>query len=293
MKRRTFILALSVITIIASLLAALSVNMFMGDVANYETGLENMTLLATLPAVFMTFIAITLFLYVVRLYQRPKCFKHHTKVYAIILLSLSTIGMVTTILCGTLLYHSFTKPYPFNGYLIIFLVLFLLIDGGISYLWIKLSNMPEDEEKYKVKVGHVFKTIGLVLFALLAFNRFGMFLGAPAYIYWRSFYMTFPFYLYLLLGVFLGAIRVLDILGVLSKKTNLILTIVALSLNVVLFAVIAILGKADSSFISAVSPAMPLERLMSKPIELVIHFVVYLGVGTTLLVKALKKKIEN
>ena len=174
-----------------------------------------------------------------------------------------------------------------------FLVLFVLIDGGITYLWIKLSKMPEDEEKYKVKVGHVFKTIGLVLFALLAFNRFGMFLGAPAYIYWRSFYMTFPFYLYLLLGVFLGAIRVLDILGVLSKKTNLILTIVALSLNVVLFAVIAILGKADSSFISAVSPAMPLERLMSKPIELVIHFVVYLGVGTTLLVKALKKKIEN
>ena len=62
------------------------------------------------------------------------------------------------------------------------------------------------------------------------------------------------------------------------------------ALNVVLFAVTAIIGMNDSSFISAVSAAAPLERLGSMPMEILIHFVVNLGVSIYYIIKEIKNK---
>ena len=51
------------------------------------------------------------------------------------------------------------------------------------------------------------------------------------------------------------------------------------ALNIVLFAITMIIGANDSAFVSAVSAAAPLERLGSMPMEILIHFVAYLGVS--------------
>ena len=56
-------------------------------------------------------------------------------------------------------------------------------------------------------------------------------------------------------------------------------------LNIGLFASIVVLGMNDSTFISAVSAAAPLERLGSMPMEIMIHFVVYLGVSIYYIIK--------
>ena len=73
-------------------------------------------------------------------------------------------------------------------------------------------------------------------------------------------------------------------------KSYLIPVIVVAACNIVLFAVTAIIGINDSAFVSAVSAAAPLERLGSMPMEILIHFVTYLGVSAYYIIVEIKAK---
>ena len=168
------------------------------------------------------------------------------------------------------------------------LVLHILVIACAAIILFKIVlKMPEDTEKYKVTVKHVFHTIGLYLLIALAFNRFGAFLLFPVYAQFSTLYKTFVYYLFLLIPM---ALLVLKVLGIFGKKNLLIPVIVVAALNVILFAVTAIMGMNDSAFISAVSAAAPLERLGSMPMEILIHFVVYLGVSIYYIIKEIKNK---
>ena len=169
------------------------------------------------------------------------------------------------------------------------MVLNLVLIGGGVFALLNIKKLKEDEGIVKIGVKYVFKTIGWFLFIMLMLNRFGMLLGAPSYVYLRNFYKTFPFYIYLLVPVFLGVIEVLYILELLPKNKILLLTYIGLGVNLALFAYIAIMGMNDTGFISSLSQAMPLERLASKPLEILIHVLSYSGVCAALLVQNLKK----
>jgi len=171
------------------------------------------------------------------------------------------------------------------------MILNLLVAGaGVYGLLVCTKKLPEDQGKIKVGVVYVLKTIGWFLFICLLLNRLGMFVSFPFYFYLRNFYKTFPFYLYLLLPVFLGVVEVLHIYKVGERKTINLLTYIGLGLNVVFFAYIVVMGATDTGFISSVSQAMPLERLASKPLEILIHFVAYNGVIAVLLIQNRKEK---
>ena len=148
--------------------------------------------------------------------------------------------------------------------------------------------MPEDEEKFQVKPLHVLHTFGLYLLIALAFNRFGAFLLMPVYVQWSTLYMTFVYFLFLLVPMALLVIKVLKILEI--GKSYFIPVIAVAACNIVLFAITAIIGINDSAFISAVSAAAPLERLGSMPMEILIHFVTYLGVSAYYIVVEIKAK---
>lgn len=117
-----------------------------------------------------------------------------------------------------------------------------------------------------------------------------MLLGSPVYIYTRNLYYTFPVYLYLLVPVFLGTIIVLFDLEILNKKKTFILGLVAIGLNVAFFAYTAVKGLGDTSFISSISQLYPIDRMTSKPIEFLIHFLAFLGVGIAILLISRKEK---
>ena len=154
---------------------------------------------------------------------------------------------------------------------------------------LKLRKVPQDEEKFKVGAKHVFKTIGWYLFISLTFYKFGMFLGSPVYIHWRTLYMTFPFYIWLLVPLFLGGLKVKNILGLVpSKKLNLGLAIGGLVMHIGLSVYIILMGKANSMFVSNISQCMPLERLAAMPVEMPIHVLAIGAVAIILLVQAIK-----
>ena len=164
------------------------------------------------------------------------------------------------------------------------MVLFITIIGCSAFAFFKyVKAMPEDEEKFKGGFLHILHTIGLYLLIALAFNRFGAFLLMPVYAQFSTLYKTFVYYLFLLIPMALLVIKTLKILEI-GKGYFIPLLVVGI-LNIGLFASIVVLGMNDSTFISAVSAAAPLERLGSMPMEIMIHFVVYLGVSIYYIIK--------
>ena len=279
MNKRNIIITLIITAILGSVVTFYASNMFFSDVANFGAGFMNTTLFATLPAMLFGAIILMIPLYVLRLYKRPNTKKRLTRTYLFTAMGLSLFGIVFAVLAGVLNYHSFVKPYPFPGYLIIMLFInILVIAGSAVTLFMRVLKMPEDTEQYKCSFKHILHTYGLFLLIALAFNRFGAFLLAPVYIQWSTFYKTFVYYLFLLIPMALLVVKVLKILEI--RKNFLIPVIVIAVLNAGLMIAILLLGANDSTFVSAVSAAAPLERLGSMPMELFIHFFAYFGVST-------------
>ncbi|MCR4911179.1 MAG: hypothetical protein K5925_01470 [Bacilli bacterium] len=288
-SKRFYLGTLIVFAIIGSLLTVFATNLLAGDIAT--VGYWGKTIVADLPAVMMAAIFVFITLYLIKLYRHPKTFKRMTKLYLILLVVFSGLGVVGCILTGTVAYGDFLAPYPFTGYPIIFLILHLMFLGfGISQL-LKLRRVKDDLEVRKLNFLQVLKNIGYVLFIGLVFNRFGYFLGMPLYVYWRYFYATFPFYLYLLMPVAIGVFMTMRKLDMLPKgKGSLIFLCIVAGLHVVLAAYIIIMGANDTLFVSSVSACMPLERFASMPVELIIHVVAYTALLTYYIVKVVKEK---
>lgn len=286
MSKKFVMISLALIAIFGSLLTFYASNLFFSDVANFGSG--SPTLFVTFPALLLGAMFVTAALFIVRFYQRPNSRKVLSRNYLFIAIALACFAVIFAVLGGIINYRGNFLSYPFPGYLIIMIVLNVLIIAGAAITLFKVVlKMPDDTEKYKVKPLHVLHTLGLFLLISLAFNRFGAFLLMPVYVQWSSLYMTFVYYLFLLIPM---ALLVIKVLGILDYKPLFIPTVVVAALAVILFAVTAIIGINDSAFISAVSAAAPLERLGSMPMEILIHFVTYLGVSIYYIIKELKAK---
>ena len=277
MNKKSAIISLIIVALLGSALTFYASNLFFSDVANFGAGFANVTLFATLPAMLLGAIFIAAPLYIIRLYKRPNNKKALSKLYLIIACALSCLGLIFSVLAGLINYRGNFVSYPFPGYLIIMMVLFIAIIGCSAFAFFKyIKAMPEDEEKFKGGFLHVLHTIGLYLLIALAFNRFGAFLLMPVYCQFSTLYKTFVYYLFLLVPMMILVIKAMRVLEL--GKNRFLMSIVVLALAVVLFGVTALLGMNDSSFISAVSAAAPLERLGSMPMEILIHIVSYVGV---------------
>ena len=292
MSKKFVAISLAIIAVLGSLWTFYASNMFFGDISNIQAGFMKTTMFASLPGLFLGAMIVASTLFIVRLYKRPNNKKTLCKLYLIIAAVLAFLGIVFAVLGGVINYRGNFVKYPFPGYLIIMLVIHVLVLAASIFLFVKyVRKMPEDAEKFKGGVKHVFHTLGLYLLVALAFNRFGAFLLMPVYVQWSTLYMTFVYFLFLLIPMALLVIKVLGILE--FKKSLLIPVIVVAALNVILFAVTAAIGVNDSAFISAVSAAAPLERLGSMPMEILIHFVSYLGVSIYYVIKEIKSKKAN
>ncbi len=292
MKRIHVLLALLASTLLGSLFMILASNMFFSDILNAGAGAIPGGLFVSLPAISVAMFFVLAIFYFLRASKHPDCKKRITRTYSIILMCLSFLGVLGAILGGVVYYHTLVGPNPFPGYLIIFLILNLLLCGLAVFAFLKARKMEEDEDRVKINPVYVIKTIGWFLFICLVFNRLGTFLFSPMFIYWRNFYATFPFYLFLLVPTLLGFLECCHILDLLPPKRIKILTFVGLGLTVVLVTYTAIMGANDTTFVSSLSQAMPLERMLSKPIELPIHGLACVGVAIALLLQTKKAKEE-
>ena len=277
MSKKFLVISLAIIAVIGSIWTFYASNMFFSDVSNFGAGFMNTTLFVSLTGMLLGAMLVAAPLFIIRFYQRPNSRKVLCRNYLFITIALAASGMIFAILGALINMHSFIKPYPFPGYLLIMLTLNMLIMMGAAFVWFRIKiKMPDDTEKYKVTVKHVFHTLGLYLLIALAFNRFGAFLLMPVYCQFSTLYKTFVYYLFLLVPMVILAIKLMRILEI--GKNRFLMSLITLIVTTGLMVAILLLGKSDSSFVSAVSAAAPLERLGSMPMELFIHFFSYFGV---------------
>ena len=277
MSKKFLVISLAIIAVIGSIWTFYASNMFFSDVSNFGAGFMETTLFVSLTGMLLGAMMVAAPLFIVRFYQRPNSRKVLCRNYLFIAIALAAFGLIFAVLGGVINYRGNFVKYPFPGYLIIMIVLHLaVLVGSAVVLFMKVLKMPEDTEKYKVTVKHVFHTLGLYLLIALAFNRFGAFLLMPVYCQFSTLYKTFVYYLFLLVPMVILAIKLMRILEI--GKNRFLMSLITLIVTTGLMVAILLLGKSDSSFISAVSAAAPLERLGSMPMELFIHFFSYFGV---------------
>ena len=294
MSKRKTALLLVIISVAGSFETFYASNMIFSDVANAFMGLNDIYFIASIPALVISFDFVLAAIYTARLFIKPHLKKRMGRLYGAWLGVLSAVGLAAGILTGSIVYRSFTAPYPFPGYTILSIAVnAALLAVGVAVI-IKNKKTPEEdsgvskaiEAEIALKQGrklpyvarrvnfiYVVHTILLFAMVFLAFNRFGALLWSPVYVQWRTLYITFPFYLWLLIPIGLLAHSVFYILKVFSRKPGLGLvnSILLFVINLALAAACIIIGTHNTLFISAISPALALERLAAMPVDTMIQ----------------------
>ena len=293
MSKKFSLIALAIIAVLGSLVAFAASNLFFTDVPYFGPNIMDTALFASFTALLFGAYFVMGPMYIVRSYLKPNIRKRMSKTYLKTTMVLAGLGFVFAILAGVINYKgNFLAPYPFPGFIIVMMVAHLLVLGGAIFALVKpVKALPEDTEQFKVGAKHVFFSMGWFLFVALAFNRFGAFLTMPMYVELRNFHLTFLFYLFLLVPM---AILVKKVFDVYEVKFNKFVYVIALfAVNLVLFVAVAIIGMNDTTFVSSLSPAMPLERLAAKPVEIIIHFASQFGILLAWLIREIKAKKAN
>ena len=289
MSKKFSLIALAIVAVLGSLVTIYACNLFFTDVPYFGPNIMDTAIFASFSALLFGAYFVMGALYICRAHLRPKTIKRLSSTYLKITIVLSALGFIFALLAGLVNYGTLLSKYPFPGFVIVAMVLHLLVLAASIFAMIKfVKPLPEDEEKFKVTAKHVFFTLGWFLFVALAFNRFGAFLTMPIYVELRNFYQTVFFYLFLLVPMAILVKKAFDVFEL--KLNRFIYVIVLFAVNLVLFLVVVIIGLNDTTFVSSLSPAMPLERLAAKPVEIIIHFASQFGILLAWLIREIKAK---
>ena len=289
MSKKFSLIALAIIAVLGSLVTIYACNLFFTDVPYFGPNIMDTAIFASFSALLFGAYFVMGALYICRVHLRPKTIKRLSSTYLKITIVLSALGFIFALLAGLVNYGTLLSKYPFPGFVIVAMVLHLLVLAASIFVMIKyVKPLLEDEEKFKVTAKHVFFTLGWFLFVALAFNRFGAFLTMPIYVELRNFYQTIFFYLFLLVPMAILVKKAFDVFEL--KLNRFLFVIIVFAINLVLFLVVVIIGLNDTTFVSSLSPAMPLERLAAKPVEIIIHFASQFGILLAWLIKEIKAK---
>ena len=285
-----------IVVVIGAIINFYATNMVLSDISNAYAGLHDIYFISSIPALMLASLFILAILYLGRRFHRPEYVKALSKLYLIIGLVISIIGLVTSILSGTIIYHSFVASYPFPGYSLIMLLLFIglliLFSFELAYV---VKKMPDDKEKRKITFGYVLITILLIIFMYFAINRFGAFLWSPFYIQGRTFYLTWPYYLWLLLPITLLSFVTAEVYRLHERGTRngVIKYSVFFVIGVAFSVVTVVLGMNNTQFVSAISPTVGVERLLSKPVDTILQLCLFIGFALYFLIREIYAFVKN
>ncbi len=248
-------------------------NLFFSDISNYASG-SRLTIIATFPHFMFMFMIITLGFFFVR-YRRleDKYRLHFKKYYFLLFMIFSAIGVVTSILSGTIVYGSFLAPYPFNGAVLICFIIHLLI-LAFSVIAYTKNNKKVDYviEKMPYKKSYIWLSIAFVLFAFVAFYRLGASISAIIYTDYRYFAYTFLFYFSCIIPMVLLLYISISKIHEFNNLTNILFYSITLLVGLICAIYVISEGTTNPLLISLISPAMPLERLATLPMESVVLY---------------------
>jgi len=274
MKKKTALILIILDLLIGSFVCFYAGNLFASDISNL---FQDLYLINSFPLLMFSFYFVLIFIFLIRFYRYPQFGKKIILLYTNIAVLLSLIGIITSIISG-IIYESFVKPYPFFGYLFVMMIshTLILVAALITYFMVK-EDMEEDKDIKKFKLKYILYSIVLPILTFMAMYRFGAVLWMPIYAQARTLYMTFVFYLWICLPMALLFHIVFYFLDIYKNmKQAVIYCGSILVVHLILGIIVIIIGSTNTQFISAISTALPLERLASSPIDTIIQMVLML-----------------
>ncbi|MCQ2513322.1 MAG: hypothetical protein MJ092_08080 [Lachnospiraceae bacterium] len=293
MKKSKAISILAILILVGSFVTFYVTNFIMSDISNMFYGVHDVNFISSIPGFVFSWDFVLAVLYTIRYFGRSQHKKKMTLTYTVILMAFSVVGFVGAILSGTMIYHSFVKPYPFPGYVILSLIVhFALFVFAFILRGTCKKNMEEDTAKRRIDVGYILYSAACAVVIFLALNRFGALIWAVVYAQASTLYLTFPFYISLLLPLALVVQITLYIFGAYDNHltADIVYVVVFLIVNTILAAAVFYLGSQYTVFISAISPALALERLATMPLDVIVHFGLMYIIGFYCLYLAIKLK---
>lgn len=289
MSKKTASILLIIVTVVGSLFTYYGSNFLFSDVANMVPGLKDANIITTFPMFMIACEFMLGAIYLARYIRRPQYVKAMTKKYLIIFASFSFVGFVTSILSGAMIYHSFTKSSPFFAYPLFMMIGHAALLGVAIYFYIYVSkNMKEDETKKPFSVLYILYNIVNSLMIYFTFERFGALLISPFWIQWRTLFLTWPFILSIAVPMSMIVQTFLYHYDFYKKKplVGLIYAIVNFVLGIGLNVAARVIGYYDSRAISAISPAMAIERLDCSTIITKLTFGIMIVAGAITITNA-------
>lgn len=291
MKKKINIFWLVVLMAAGSFVTFYTTNLIMSDVSNMFYGVHNADCISSFPGFLFALEMVIATILLIRITRRPEHKKKIMQLYAALFTALSAIGIACAIYAGTVVYDSFLAPYPFAGYTVISLIAHaLIVVFGIVWLVRIKKNVTDDKEKKKITFGYIVLSLAVFLGIFYTYNRLGALMWGVTYIQGSTLWLTFPFYLSLLLPVAMMIFILLYVYGRFDAHpaAAVVYNAVLLAADIALGAAVFGTGATNTLFISAISPALALERLWTKPIDNIVHFIALLAVGIYFLVLSVR-----
>ncbi len=267
------VIAFVIYLLLASFLVFYGLNCFFTNVVNYENNLNFPFIFATLPWLLLVIELTASLIFFARLLRMDNSYRsRHIKVYSVQFFIYSALGVIFSIV-GMIIHKNILFDNPFPGVLLILTIVHLLICGAsvFAYFHIKHNPLSENEERFTYKASYGFKTAGLALFTFFALNRFGAFMQSFFYMEYAHFFFTILFYLSLISPLLMLIAFTNPSLGIKSEKNyfkqEVIVWCSFLAYNLITGLYVIITGLTNPLLISLVSAAMPLERLITFPID--------------------------
>ena len=296
MSKKTAGIILIALIVVGSIFTFFSANLLFSDLANIFPGYKDNNFIASFPLCMTMNQFILGVIYVARYIRHPEYVKSMTKKYLIIFMAFSVVGIITSILSGVMVYHSFFKPYPIPAYCFtMILVNVIFIATAVYFYILTCKKMKDDEVKRPFSLKHVFHTMGISFMVFFSLERFGAFLYFPFYIEWRTIYLSWPFIFTLLAPL---SMLIQSFLYVIPKykenpRIGLIFAIVNIGVAFAAHLAICITGYFNSRLLSAISPAMAIDRLDCSTKSLILILVITFGIGILGLVYSLKEYLKS
>ena len=289
-SNKTAYIILIILVVVGSLFTFYTANLLFSDLANIFPGYKDNNFITSLPLCMTMNQFILAILYVARYIRRPEYVKSMTKKYLIIFMAFSLVGIITSIMSGVMIYHSFFKPYPIPAYCFTMIVVNVILIAAAIYFYILVcKRVDDDDSKRPFSIKHIFKTIGYSLGLFFVLERFGALLFFPFYIEWRTIYLSWPFILTLLapLSMVVHSFLYTNEKYFNKPRIGLIFAIVNLSVAIAAHLAVCITGYFNSKLLSAISPAMAIDRLDCSTKSLILVIVVTLIIGVLGLVRSI------
>ena len=252
-------------------------NLIFSIVSNYQA--LTLVSLSGLPLIiFMCVIYALLFAtfdYIVLKRHDPYLFRK----YSIVVGCFSIVGIVCSIIDGTLIYGTFVGDYVFLAYPLFMLIVFVLLLGiSVYFAVISIRKIIQEKNEKPAKISKLYwlREVLVALMLMFALERLGAFVLLPTYFSSFDGAYVIPFYIQLLVPTLCFVSYMVDRHWLHNKKVNIILSSIALGYTLMSLTYMLILANALKEFypliVNPLSPILQLERLIKLPIGFIVIY---------------------